>query len=70
VRLSLLALILFVIAVVALFFNFIGAAAGCDDRCSDNFPNWLFSGSAWTVLLAVAGLLTIGVVAVVRRARR
>jgi hypothetical protein len=71
VRLSLLALILFVLAVAALFVNFVGAAGGhCDDSCSANFPYWLYVGSAWTVMLSVAALLVIGAVGLWRWSRR
>jgi hypothetical protein len=66
-----LALPLLTIALVAFAVNFVGATGGhCDDSgCSGNFPEWLYVGSGWVVLLSVAALLVVLAVGLVRRAR-
>jgi hypothetical protein len=66
-----LALPLLTVALAAFVVNFLGATGGhCDDSgCSGNFPEWLYVGSGWLVLLSVAALLVVLAVGLVRRAR-
>jgi hypothetical protein len=63
---------LVIAAIVGLAINFMGATGGhCgDDGCSSNFPQWLYDGSGWVVVLAVFALLVVGAFWAMRGLRR
>jgi hypothetical protein len=67
-----LALALLATALVAFVVNFFGAMGGhCgDDGCSADYPEWLYVGSGWLVLLCLAGLVALLGYGAVRRLRR
>jgi hypothetical protein len=67
-----LALAVLATALVAIVVNFLGATGGhCDDDgCSADFPEWLYLGLGWLVLLCLAALLLLAGYGAVRRLRR